>query len=49
MIEGYTYKGFCEKAVQAGCAGYIVSFAGRCALYFGRTAQTHTELSRLIL
>src|SRR6476660_4146950 len=44
VVEGYSYKGFCEKAVRAGCAGYVVSFAGRRALYFGRTAQTHTEL-----
>jgi uncharacterized protein YbcV (DUF1398 family) len=40
---GYSYKGFCEKVKKAGCAGYIVSFAGRRALYFGRTADTHVE------
>src|SRR5262245_34807009 len=33
---GYTYKGFCAKAKAAGCAGYMVSFTGRRALYFGR-------------
>ncbi|CAH1670541.1 DUF1398 domain-containing protein [Chelatococcus asaccharovorans] len=43
LVPGYTYKGFCEKAVAAGCAGYIVSFSGRRALYFGRTAETHVE------
>ncbi len=43
QIPGYTYKGFCEKAAAAGCAGYIVSFSGRRALYLGRTAETHTE------
>lgn len=43
QVPGYTYEGFCEKAVTAGCAGYIVSFAGRRAVYFGRTAETHVE------
>lgn len=40
---GYTYAGFCEKAVAAGCAGYVVSLSGRRALYLGRTAETHVE------
>lgn len=40
----YTYKGFCEKVLAAGCVGYIVSLAGRRAVYFGRTAETHVEL-----
>lgn len=40
---GYTYTGFCRKIKAAGCAGYIVSFAGRRAVYFGRTAETHVE------
>jgi uncharacterized protein YbcV (DUF1398 family) len=44
LVPGYTYKGFCEKAMAAGCAGYIVSFSGRRAVYFGRTAETHVEL-----
>ncbi|MBS7700812.1 MULTISPECIES: DUF1398 family protein [unclassified Chelatococcus] len=43
MVPGYTYKGFCKKAVAAGCAGYVVSFSGRRALYIGRTAETHVE------
>ena len=43
QIAGYTYKGFCEKAASAGCAGYIVSFTGRRALYVGRTAEIHVE------
>jgi len=42
-VPGYTYRGFCEKAVAAGCANYIVSFSGRRALYIGRTAETHVE------
>ena len=40
---GYTYKGFCVKVMQAGCAGYIVSILGRRVVYFGRTAETHVE------
>jgi uncharacterized protein YbcV (DUF1398 family) len=43
LAPGYTYKGFCEKVAAAGCAGYLVSFPGRRALYFGRTAETHVE------
>jgi uncharacterized protein YbcV (DUF1398 family) len=41
---GYTYGGFCAKARTAGCAGYMVSFSGRRAVYFGRTGETHVEL-----
>ncbi|WP_338636544.1 DUF1398 family protein [Spirobacillus cienkowskii] len=44
QLEGYTYKSFCEKVMNAGCAGYIVSFLGKRVLYFGRTAETHIEL-----
>lgn len=40
---GYTYRGFCEKVMAAGCAGYIVSLLGRRVVYFGRTAETHVE------
>lgn len=40
---GYTYEGFCERAAAAGCAGYMVSFSGRRALYLARTGETHTE------
>jgi uncharacterized protein YbcV (DUF1398 family) len=39
----YTYLGFCEKVMAGGCAGYVVSFSGRRAVYFGRTAETHVE------
>jgi uncharacterized protein YbcV (DUF1398 family) len=42
-VPGYTYKGFCEKAASAGCAGYVVSFSGRRAVYVGRTAEIHIE------
>jgi uncharacterized protein YbcV (DUF1398 family) len=44
LAPGYTYLGFCRKAKAAGCAGYMVSFTGRRALYFGRDAATHVEL-----
>ena len=40
---GYTYRGFGEKVVAAGCVGYIVSIVGRRAVYFGRTGETHVE------
>ncbi|MEF3366595.1 DUF1398 family protein [Methylocystis sp. 9N] len=43
QVPGYTYEGFCKNAALAGCAGYIVSFYGRRALYIGRTAETHVE------
>jgi uncharacterized protein YbcV (DUF1398 family) len=43
LAPGYTYKGFCGKAAAAGCAGYVVLFSGRRALYIGRTAETHVE------
>jgi uncharacterized protein YbcV (DUF1398 family) len=43
QVPGYTYLGFCRKVASAGCAGYIVSFSGRRALYVGRTAETHVE------
>ncbi len=43
QVAGYTYGSFCEKAVSAGCAGYLVSFCGGRALYVGRTAETHIE------
>ena len=43
LVPGYTYRGFCEKAAAAGCAGYLVSFSGRRALYLGRDGATHIE------
>jgi len=44
LVPGYTYMGFCRKVASAGCDGYVVSFSGRRAVYFGRTAETHVEL-----
>jgi uncharacterized protein YbcV (DUF1398 family) len=43
LVPGYTYKGFCQKVIEAGCAGYVVSFSGRRAVYMGRTADIHVE------
>jgi uncharacterized protein YbcV (DUF1398 family) len=42
-VAEYTYLGFCEKVMAGGCSGYVVSFSGRRAVYFGRTAETHIE------
>jgi len=42
-VPGYTYAGFSAKVMAAGCAGYIVSFSGRRAVYLGRTAEIHVE------
>ena len=44
LAPGYTYQGFCRKVMAAGCAGYLISFSGRRAVYFGRTGETHVEL-----
>lgn len=43
LADGYTYAGFCEKAVSAGCAGYLVSLLGKRVVYFGRTGDVHVE------
>jgi uncharacterized protein YbcV (DUF1398 family) len=43
LVPGYSYNGFCQKVMKAGCAGYVVSFTGRRAVYMGRTADTHVE------
>lgn len=43
LAPGYTYRGFCAKVAAAGCAGYVVSFLGRRAVYYGRTGETHVE------
>lgn len=38
------YRTFCDKILVAGCIGYIVSIAGRRAVYFGRTGETYVEV-----
>jgi uncharacterized protein YbcV (DUF1398 family) len=42
-VAGYTYAGFSEKVMAAGCAGYLVSLSGRRVVYFGRSGETHVE------
>lgn len=42
-VPGYSYAGFCQKAMDAGCVGYVVSFPGKRAIYSGRTGDTHVE------
>lgn len=38
------YGEFVRKTMAAGCVGYFVQIAGRRALYFGRSGETHIEL-----
>lgn len=42
-VPGYTYRGFSEKVMAAGCAGYLVSSSGSRVVCFGRSGETHTE------
>jgi uncharacterized protein YbcV (DUF1398 family) len=37
------YREFCARIAVAGCVGYAVSLAGRRAVYYGRTGDSHTE------
>jgi uncharacterized protein YbcV (DUF1398 family) len=37
------YHEFCRRALAAGCVGYIVSIPGKRVVYYGRTAESHTE------
>jgi uncharacterized protein YbcV (DUF1398 family) len=37
------YIEFCERIMAAGCTGYVVSLAGRRAVYYGRGGETHVE------
>jgi uncharacterized protein YbcV (DUF1398 family) len=41
--EEIRYREFCRLIADAGCVGYFVSLAGRRAVYYGRTADTHIE------
>jgi uncharacterized protein YbcV (DUF1398 family) len=38
------YHQFCEMILAAGCVSYIVSLAGRRAVYLGRTGEAHVEM-----
>jgi uncharacterized protein YbcV (DUF1398 family) len=37
------YKTFCERVAAAGCVGYFVSIAGKRAVYYGRSGDSHVE------
>jgi uncharacterized protein YbcV (DUF1398 family) len=37
------YRKFCRLIADAGCVGYLVSLAGRRAVYYGRTGDEHVE------
>lgn len=37
------YREFCERIAQAGCVGYMVSLAGKRAVYYGRTGDNYVE------
>lgn len=37
------YREFCERIAQAGCVGYMVSLAGKRAVYYGRTGESYVE------
>ena len=37
------YAEFCRRIVAAGCVSYVVSLAGRRAIYSGRTGDFHIE------
>jgi uncharacterized protein YbcV (DUF1398 family) len=37
------YREFCRRVALAGCVGYFVTLAGRRALYYGRTGDSHIE------
>jgi uncharacterized protein YbcV (DUF1398 family) len=38
------YKEFCARIARAGCVGYLVSFPGQRALYYGRTGDNYVEM-----
>lgn len=37
------YREFCARIAEAGCVAYLVSLAGRRAIYYGRTGDIHVE------
>ncbi|MDF3073447.1 MAG: hypothetical protein K0S54_1114 [Alphaproteobacteria bacterium] len=38
-----TYREFCRRIAQAGCVFYLVSLAGKRAVYYGRCGEAHVE------
>ncbi len=37
------YKTFCERVLDAGCAGYHVHIAGKRVVYYGRSGNSPIE------
>ena len=37
------YREFCERIARAGCVVYMVSLAGRRAVYYGRNGDNYVE------
>jgi uncharacterized protein YbcV (DUF1398 family) len=37
------YRAFCDRIIESGCVGYLVSVAGKRAVYYGRTGDTYVE------
>jgi len=40
---GIRYAEFCDRIAAAGCVDYLVSLAGRRAVYYGRTGDCYVE------
>jgi len=38
-----SYADFCTRIMKAGCTDYLVSLAGKRAVYRGRTGDSHVE------
>lgn len=38
------YHSFCARIAAAGCVSYLVTLAGRRAVYYGRGGESHVEL-----
>jgi uncharacterized protein YbcV (DUF1398 family) len=37
------YRGFCDRVLEAGCVGYLVSMPGLRTVYYGRSGETFVE------
>lgn len=44
QAQQLTYGKFCQMIKKSGCVGYMVSLAGRRAVYFGMTGDNYVEL-----
>lgn len=43
QARSIAYGEFCARIMDAGCVGYLVSLAGKRAVYYGRTGEMHVE------